>query len=185
MSRQYQGKAHCYDGVLDVDWEISPLEDAHFLIDAADQRLSDHDQARHLAAHCLAEIDPDFAASVQPGDFLVGHRGVGWGHGHDQAVLAIKAVGIAAVICETTTVTFKRNCIHHGLPIVEIPDVFCQIRTGDRLALDLDTGFLKNSSTGKTFQFGTYPEFLLDIIDAGGVYPQMGRQLSQQKEILL
>ena len=69
MSRQYQGKAHCYDGVLDVDWEISPLEDAHFLIDAADQRLSDHDQARHLAAHCLAEIDPDFAAA-----YVVAHE---------------------------------------------------------------------------------------------------------------
>jgi 3-isopropylmalate/(R)-2-methylmalate dehydratase small subunit len=180
MLRRLSGFAHCIDGVLDVDWDISILEDDRFLLHAADQNLSPEERDKHLAAHCFLNVDPDFRKRVRRGDFLVGNRGVGWGHGHDQAIMALKAVGIAAVICETTTITFRRNCLNHGLPIVEIAGIFEQVSSGDRLELDLDAGSLKNSSTGDVFRFDPYPVFILQMLDAGGLYPQLSRELKGQ-----
>lgn len=97
MLKPLLGYAHCIDGVLDVDWEISPSEDAHFLVNAIEKDLSHEEKLKQLATHCLIKVDPEFPNKVQAGDFLVGYRGVGWGHGHDHAVLALKAVGIRAL----------------------------------------------------------------------------------------
>jgi 3-isopropylmalate/(R)-2-methylmalate dehydratase small subunit len=181
MARELRGHAHCIDGVLDVDWDISPLEDAHFLTDATVQRIPSEILLRHLAEHCLTRIDPEFPRKVRPGDFLVGNRGVGWGHGHDQAILALKGVGIGAVLCETTTVNFKRNCIHHGLPLIEIPGIFGLVSTGDELELELGRGILRNLTSRAVLEFVPYPEFILEILDAGGIYEQLQATLENEK----
>jgi 3-isopropylmalate/(R)-2-methylmalate dehydratase small subunit len=172
-----RGRAYCIEGVLDVDWDISPIEDMFFIRDAVVNQVGYEDQLRRLAAHCLAKVDPDFSSKIGTGDFLVGSRGLGWGHGHDHAALALKAVGLGAVLCETTGVNFKRNCINHGLPLVEIPGIFSQVTTGDELELDLVAGTLRNLTTGAIITFQTYPAFILEILDAGGIYEQMSRQI--------
>jgi 3-isopropylmalate/(R)-2-methylmalate dehydratase small subunit len=143
------------------------------LTDAAVLGISRQDILQHLARHCLIKVDPEFPQKVQPGDFLVGSRGVGWGHDHDQAVLALKGVGIAAVLCETSTVNFKRNCINHGLPLMEIPGIFACVRAGDEIELALGRGVLRNLTTGVTLNFRPYPDFILKILDAGGIYEQL------------
>jgi 3-isopropylmalate/(R)-2-methylmalate dehydratase small subunit len=177
MSRQRRGFAHCIDGVLDVDWDISIAEDNRFLLYAADQNISDEECNRHLARNCFVNMDPEIRKRIIPGDFLVGNRGVGWGHGHDQAILALQAVGFAAVICETTTTTFKRNCLNHGLPIIEIHGIFNRISDGDQLELVLDVGCMKNLSTKDVFHFAPYPDFILEILDAGGLYSHLKMEL--------
>lgn len=177
MERKYEGYAHCIDGVLDVDWELSTIEDAQFLRDAVASGLSYEKQMIHLAENCLVKVDPDFPHKVNQGDFLIGNRGLGWGHGHDHAVLALKAVGIAVIICETTTVSFKRNCINHGIPLIEIKGIFSEAHTGDLMELELDQGNLRNISAGTTHKFSIYPEFLLEIIDMGGIYIKLQRDL--------
>src|SRR5512145_2806361 len=103
MARQIRSQAYCIDGVLDVDWAISPVEDMFFIRDAAANGISYESQLRHLAGHCLTNVDPAFPLKIRKGDILVGNKGVGWGHGHDHAALALKAVGIAAILCETTS----------------------------------------------------------------------------------
>jgi 3-isopropylmalate/(R)-2-methylmalate dehydratase small subunit len=181
MDGTLQGRAHCIDGVLDVDWEISPLEDAHFLSDAAVLGISEGDILQHLAGHCLIKVDPEFPRKVRSGDFLVGNRGVGWGHGHDQAVLALKGAGIAAVLCETSTVNFKRNCIHHGLPLIEIPGIFACVSAGDELELELRRGVVRNLTTGVMLNFRPYPDFILKILDAGGIYEQLRETVENEQ----
>ena len=175
-----RGTAVCVDGVLDVDWDIAPVEDAHFLkydstLDLSEEKLKDH-----LASHCFMNADSDIRKKIHPGDFLVGNRGVGWGHGHDHAILALKAVGIAVIICETTTMTFKRNCINHGLPIVEIPNVFYRISNGDHLELNLGESFIQNFSTHEQLKFDPYPEFMIETLKHGGIYPQLAKELSRE-----
>ena len=177
MARVLRARAHCIDGVLDVDWDISPIEDAFFVRDAVVSEVSHEDQLRHLATHCLTRVDPEFPSRVKPGDFLVGRRGVGWGHGHDHAAMALKAVGVGAVLCETTTVNFKRNCINHGLPLIEIPGLFPQVASGDELEVDLDAGIVRNLANGKVLRFTVYPEFILEILDAGGIYEKIKNEM--------
>ena len=180
--RRLTGFAHCIDGVLDVDWDLSILEDDRFLLYVADRNLSQKERDSRLVSHCLVNVDPNFRERVRPGDFLVGNRGVGWGHGHDQAILALKAVGIAAIVCETTTMTFKRNCLNHGLPIIEISGIFTKISSGDSLCLDIDASNLRNVSSGEDFDFNPYPEFVLELLEAGGLYPQLSMEMKNQSE---
>jgi 3-isopropylmalate/(R)-2-methylmalate dehydratase small subunit len=181
MPRRLKAHAWCIDGILDVDWDISPIEDMFFIRDAQINGTSYMEQLKHLSKNCLAKIDPEFSQKVKAGDFLIGHRGVGWGHGHDHAALAIKALGICAVICETTSINFKRNCINHGLPLIEVPGIFSKVKTGDELELDLNTGVLQNLSNGLSIRFAAYPEFILKILDAGGIYEQMRLEIENRK----
>jgi hypothetical protein len=124
MLRQIRSHAYCIDGVLDVDWDISPIEDMFFIRDGVALGTSEEEQLKRLALNCLTRIDPQFSVKIKKGNILVGNKGVGWGHGHDHAALALKAVGISAILCETTGANFKRNCINHGLPIIEIPGIY-------------------------------------------------------------
>jgi 3-isopropylmalate/(R)-2-methylmalate dehydratase small subunit len=179
MSGNLQGRAYCIGGVLDVDWEISPIEDMFFVRNAAVRGVSYEDQLKRLASNCLSKVDVEFSRKIRPGDFLVGSRGVGWGHGHDHAALALKAVGVGAVICETTTVNFKRNCISHGLPLVEIPKVFSATENGDDLELNLEEGRLINHRSGLSFEFEKYPQFILQTLYAGGIYQQIRNALNR------
>ena len=116
MTRPLQGLAHWIDGILDVTWEMSLLEVLRPVNDGAILNLTYEDQMRNLARHCLIRVDHDFPRKVGSGDFFVGSQGVSWGHCHDHAALACKGLDLTAVLCETSTVNFRRNCINRGFP---------------------------------------------------------------------
>lgn len=180
MARQIRSQAYCIDGILDVDWAISPIEDMFFIRDATANGVSQEEQQKRLAEHCLVKVDPEFHSKVQIGNILVGNRGVGWGHGHDHAVLALKAVGVSAILCETTGTNFIRNCINYGIPIIEIPGIFSKVKTGDTLEINLDTGIVNNLSNSLSQNFTPYPEIILKILDAGGIYERLRIDLKNE-----
>jgi 3-isopropylmalate/(R)-2-methylmalate dehydratase small subunit len=170
-----RGKAWKFDGVLDVDWEIIPLETAQQITHKYQLgELKKEDVTRELGKHCMIKVDPDFSKKVQPGDFLVGGAGMGYGHDHDYACVSIKGAGVSAVICEATGGYFMRNSIHHGLPVVELKGIMAAVEQGDELELDLARGTLKNLNSGKALDFQPWPKFLMEIIQAGGLYPNIG-----------
>ena len=75
--------------------------------------------AQELAAHCMEDLDPSFASSVQRGDILVAGRNFGCGSSREHAPLAIKASGVACVVAATFARIFYRNALNIGLPILE------------------------------------------------------------------
>ena len=72
-----------------------------------------------LAEHCLEDLDPDFSQKVQQGDILVAGENFGCGSSREQAPIALKVSGIAAVIARSFARLFYRNAINIGLPILE------------------------------------------------------------------
>ena len=74
---------------------------------------------KELAAHCMEDIDKDFASRVQPGDIMVGGKNFGCGSSREHAPIAIKESGISCVIAATFARIFYRNAINIGLPIVD------------------------------------------------------------------
>jgi 3-isopropylmalate/(R)-2-methylmalate dehydratase small subunit len=173
-NRILRGRVWRFEGVLDVDWEICPFKYSGPVKEA---RISHQERLKELGRYCFTVLDPDFPKKVQPGDFVVGGGGMGYGHDHDHASMSLRGAGIGAVLCEATNATFKRNCIHHGLPVVEVKGIMNESKTGDDLEVDLAEGKVANLTTGKTLRFIPYPDFILEILDAGGLYQQLVSQM--------
>ncbi len=122
-----------------------------------------------LAAHCMEDLDKDFVNKVKPGDIMVAGKNFGCGSSREHAPAVIKAAGIACVIAETFARIFYRNAINIGLPIMECPEAAKDIENGDQVSVDIYTGVITNISKGKTYQGTPFPEFMQDIMKAGGL----------------
>jgi 3-isopropylmalate dehydratase small subunit len=130
-----------------------------------------------LALHCMEDIDTEFAASVQAGDIIVAGENFGCGSSREHAPLAIKGAGVSCVIANNFARIFYRNAINVGLPILECPEVVAEAEKGDRLAVDLRAGTITNERTGRTFRTPPFPDFIMKIIQAGGLVPYSRERL--------
>ena len=125
--------------------------------------------AKELAKHCMEDIDTSFIGKVQPGDIMVGGWNFGCGSSREHAPLAIKTSGIGCVIAKSFARIFYRNAINIGLPILECEQAAQEIQAGDQIKVDFDTGIITDITTGKTYQGEPFPEFIQNIIRAGGL----------------
>ena len=124
-----------------------------------------------LAKHCMEDIDRDFVRKVKPGDIIVASKNFGCGSSREHAPIAIKAAGVSVVIAETFARIFYRNAINIGLPIVECKEAAEEIKAGDTVSVNFDTGIITDETTGKTYQGHSFPPFMQQLIDAGGLIP--------------
>ena len=122
-----------------------------------------------LEKHCMEDIDKDFVNKVQKGDIIVARKNFGCGSSREHAPLAIKSSGVSVVIADTFARIFYRNSINIGLPIIESPEAAKEINQGDEVKVDFDTGIITNITTGKSYKGQAFPEFMQNIINAGGL----------------
>jgi 3-isopropylmalate dehydratase small subunit len=122
-----------------------------------------------LAKHCMEDLDPAFIQKVKPGDIVVATSNFGCGSSREHAPIALKAAGVSAVIAESFARIFYRNSMNMGLPILESAEAAERIRDGDVLSVDLATGSIVNETRGETYRAKSYPEFMLALINAGGL----------------
>ena len=164
MTATIRGRAHKYGDHVNTD----------VIIPARYLNVSDADE---LAAHCMEDLDPGFATRVQPGDVLIGGEDFGCGSSREHAPIAIKASGIGAVIARSFARIFFRNAINIGLPVLVSSEAAQEDQSGDELEIDLTAGTIKNVTHAKTYQAQPFPQFLQDIIAAGGLIPYTRRRL--------
>lgn len=122
-----------------------------------------------LAAHCMEDIDPDFVKKVKPGDILAAGKNFGCGSSREHAPIAIRSSGISCVIASSFARIFYRNSINIGLPILECGGAAEEIRSGDTVSVDFDSGVIRDETAGKTYKARPYPPFLQNIIQKGGL----------------
>jgi 3-isopropylmalate/(R)-2-methylmalate dehydratase small subunit len=128
-------------------------------------------EPREMAKHVLETANPDFPRNVQPGDILVAGRNFGCSSGRALAAKALKATGIAAIVAEFFARTFYRNGYEIGLPLLEIGGVHDVVETGHRIRVDIERGTIENLTTAKSREGNRPPEFLLEMLNAGGLIP--------------
>jgi len=128
-------------------------------------------ESKELARHAFEDLDPAFRGSVQPGAIVVAGLNFGCGSSREQAAIAIKAAGVAAVIARSFARIFFRNAINIGLPLLEIPDH--NIGLDSLLNIDLATGTVSDFSRDRRYQVEPLPAFLQSIIAAGGLVAYM------------
>ena len=124
---------------------------------------------KELAQHCMEDIDKDFVKKVNDGDIIVANQNFGCGSSREHAPLAIKASGVSCVIASSFARIFYRNAINTALPILECDEAAQNINNGDEVEIDFDTGVITDKTTGQTFKAQPFPEFIKEIINAGGL----------------
>lgn len=125
--------------------------------------------AKELASHAMADIDPTFASTVEKGDIIVAGQNFGCGSSREHAPLCLKEAGVSCVIAETFARIFYRNAINIGLPIIECPEAANGIEAGDEVEVDFDSGKIYNRTKGTEFQGQPFPEFMQKLIEVGGL----------------
>lgn len=140
--------------------------DTDVIIPARYLNTSDH---KELAAHCMEDIDADFVNKVKEGDIMVANMNFGCGSSREHAPIAIKTSGIACVIASTFARIFYRNAINTALPILECDEAAKKIEAGNEVEVDFDTGVITNVTKGETYQAQPFPDFIKEIISAGGL----------------
>ncbi|MHC1600761.1 MAG: homoaconitase small subunit [Candidatus Nezhaarchaeales archaeon] len=124
---------------------------------------------KELAQHVMEGIDPDFAKKVKPGDIIVAGKNFGCGSSREQAPLAIKSAGIAAIVAESFARIFFRNAINIGLPVLEVKGISEKTDEGDLLEIDLLQGTVKNLTKNAVFKAAPLPDMIMEILKEGGL----------------
>ena len=160
-----KGKVHKYGANVDTD----------AIIPARYLNVSEPDE---LAQHCMEDIDPEFTTKVEPGDIIVADTNFGCGSSREHAPIAIKAAGISCVIARSFARIFFRNAINIGMPLLECSQAVDNTEVGDILEVDLTGGEIRNITRDKTFIAEPYPDFMMGIINAGGLVEYTKRKLA-------
>jgi len=133
-----------------------------------------HDPAE-MARHALEDLDPTFAANVQPGDVIVAGRNWGNGSSREQAVTCLTQAGVGAVIAVSFARIWYRNAINNGLPALTCPEAVAALNHGDTVEIDLDAGIIR-CDAGE-FTFPPFAPSIQAILADGGLIPHLKKRL--------
>lgn len=122
-----------------------------------------------LGQHCMVDLDESFIHRVKHGDIMVADENFGCGSSREHAPIAIAGAGISCVIAKSFARIFFRNAINAGLPIFESEAAANDIKTGDNIEVDTESGIIRNITSGNEFHVKPLPDFIVGIINAGGL----------------
>lgn len=129
-----------------------------------------YNDEENLSKHCMEGLDEDFDKKAQKGDIIVGGTNFGCGSSREHAPMAIKGLGISAVVAESFARIFYRNACNIGVPLVEAPGISKKVSEGEKINIDLEKGIIKTAS-GEEVEFKKLPPFMLNILNNGGLIP--------------
>ncbi len=121
-----------------------------------------------VGRYALAGLDETFPDRVRPGDFVVAGLNFGCGSSREAAVMALKQVGVAAVIARSFARIFFRNAVNNGFPAAIITDV-SGIQPTDRIRLDLASRTVTNLRTGQVLPVENLTGTSQAILQHGGI----------------
>ncbi|MBW2609227.1 MAG: 3-isopropylmalate dehydratase small subunit [Deltaproteobacteria bacterium] len=147
-------------------WKFGDNIDTDVIIPARFLNVSDKGE---LVKNCFTDLRPDFSKGVSQGDIIVGGNNFGCGSSREHAPLAIKESGIAAIVAKSFARIFYRNAFNIGLPILECREAVDPVKENDQIYLDLSTGEIVNRGSGERFSAKPIPDFMMQIIQAGGL----------------
>lgn len=130
-----------------------------------------------LATHVFEDINPGFAGSVRPGDFVVAGKNFGMGSSREHAPLLLKLLGVRAVIARSFARIFYRNAINLGLAAVMCDTA--AIGEGEHLNLDLAEGSVRIVESGVLIPVQPMPQVMLNILADGGIVAHLQKHGGQ------
>jgi 3-isopropylmalate/(R)-2-methylmalate dehydratase small subunit len=138
--------------------------------------LTDPDQ---VGKHALEGVDANFVQEVQPGDLIVASTNFGCGSSREHAAVTLKAAGVGAILADSFGRIFYRNAINLGVPLVVCPGISRIVKRGDVLSLDMTNGKVKNETTGTAAQGQALSDYVMNILESGGIKPLIKKEYGQ------
>lgn len=151
-----KGKAHLFEANMNTDVII------------AGRHVASTDPKK-LAQHIFEDLEANYVAKIAPGDIFIAGPNFGCGSSREHAPLAIKGADVGCVIAPSFARIFYRNAFNIGLPILECAGVYEASEPGDVIEVDLTNGLVRNVTKGLEFQAIPFPEFIMGLIEAGGL----------------
>ncbi|OPY23574.1 MAG: Isopropylmalate/citramalate isomerase small subunit [Methanobacterium sp. PtaU1.Bin097] len=158
-------------------WKFGDDIDTDIIIPGRYLVLTDENE---LAKHAMEGLDPEFYSKTKEGDIILAGKNFGCGSSREHAPIALKAAGISAVVAESFARIFYRNAINVGFPLLESEKISSSFDEGEEIELDMDKGVLKNERTGKEYKVKKLPEFMLEILNNGGLIPYLKEKLKEE-----
>ena len=156
-------------------WKLGADVDTDQLAPGAYMKLS----IAEIAQHCLEGVRADFAPGVRAGDVIVAGPNFGIGSSREQAAGALVQLGVKAVIAPSYSGLYFRNAFNLGLLLLTCPEAE-QLREGESIALDLP-GRCVVRANGQLLACDPIPQFLLEMVQAGGLLSHLKQRLQQQR----
>jgi len=131
-----------------------------------------------LARHAFAKVRPGMAEKMMQSDVVVAGRNFGCGSSREHAPRALLGAGVSCVVAESFARIFFRNAINIGLPVIEAS---VEAAEGETISVNLESGRIVVESSGKQYQFKSYPPFITMLVEKGGLIPYT-REMLQCRE---
>jgi methanogen homoaconitase small subunit len=147
---QGNGHAVCLGPDIDTDMVIA----GRYL------RTKDHSV---WVSHVFEDLDPTLTGRLK-GAVIVAGKNFGCGSSREQAALALREAGVAAVIAPGFARIFFRNSINVGLPVIE-----CSLSCteGEKVQFDLAAGWV--AVGGNQYPIRPLSPRMREILAAGGL----------------
>jgi methanogen homoaconitase small subunit len=139
---------------------LGPDIDTDLVIAGRYLRTRDHSV---WVSHVFEDLDPSLAGRLN-GTIIVAGKNFGCGSSREQAAIAIREAGVAAVIAPSFARIFFRNAINVGLPAIE-----CSLSCveGQTVRFDLAAGWVE--AAGRQYPIRQLSPRMREILAAGGL----------------
>jgi 3-isopropylmalate/(R)-2-methylmalate dehydratase small subunit len=129
-----------------------------------------------LAQYAFEPLGQDVNERLRRSKVVVAGRNFGCGSAREQAATCLIGAGIEAVVATSFARVFFRNSINTGLVAVECPPAVEAAADGEDVWVDYNAGNVEVD--GELYPFEPYPETLRKILEAGGLIPYVGTQVT-------
>ena len=152
-------------------WKFGDNIDTDLIIAA---RYLNTSEPSELAKYVMEDADPEFVSKMTEGDIIVAGENFGCGSSREHAPIALKAAGVSAVI--------DGELFFDAIPPIFELEEATQINEGDVVRVDMDAGEVINVTQAKTYKFSPIPDFMQELVDAGGLIAFAKKEIENKKE---
>lgn len=126
--------------------------------------------------YAMSAVDPTFPTRIKRGDIVVAGANFGSGSSRETSPLALKHLGVGAIVAKFFARIFYRNAINLGIPAIECEETE-KISDNDDISIDLANGIIINYTKNETYRCSKIPSHIMVLINDGGLVPFLKQTL--------
>ena len=145
-------------------------------------RFVEYTDVEDVKKYAMYGADEDFVKKFRPGDIIVAGTNFGCGSSREHAAITLKAVGAGAILAESFGRIFFRNAINLGVPVITCREITKIVADGDEVEVDIESGEIKNLTTGASAQAVPMPPYIMNILKSGVIKPMIKAMQEEKKK---